>query len=115
MPFCTYYLRGTSRRSSVLWGRRLLEGVALGCFGKDVLATFGYLSEYPTCSKAVGWYGIRCCVYLAWPIEPSVQNSSAPRDVLRFLDYLDLVRRKGAPFLPGRRVEWKPVVPRGMP
>ena len=58
-----------------------------GVFDKDVLAALGYLPEYPTCSKAVGWYGVRCCVYFARSIEPSLQNGSVPRNGFMFLDY----------------------------
>ena len=58
-----------------------------GVFGEDVLAALGYLPEYPTCSKAVGWYGVRCCAYFAWAIEPSLQNGSVPRNGFIFLGY----------------------------
>ena len=51
--------------------------------------------------KAVGWYGVRCCVYFAWPTEPSLQNGSAPRDVLRFLYYWVGRPARVHPFCPG--------------
>ena len=43
-----------------------------GIFSEEILTTLGHLPEYATCSKAMGWYGIRHCVYFAWPIEPSL-------------------------------------------
>ena len=65
-------------------------GVLFWCIlGEDILAALGHLPEYPTCSKAVGWYVIRCCVYFAWPIKPSFQNGSAPRSGFVFLYYWD--------------------------
>ena len=66
----------------------IFRGVLLcDVFGEDILATFGHLPEYPTCSKAVGWYVIWCCVYFAWPIEPSFQNGFASRSGFCFLHY----------------------------
>ena len=56
-----------------------------GSVGEDTLAALGHLPEYPTCSKAVGWFGIRCRVYLAWLIEPSLKNDSTSRNGLNFL------------------------------
>ena len=49
-----------------------------GMVDEEILAALRYLPEYPTCSKAVCWYGIRCGVNFAWPIEPSLQYSFAP-------------------------------------
>ena len=66
-------------RSSSSWGV-LLWGIP----GEDIFIALGHLPEYPTCSKAVGWYAIRCCVYFAWPIDPFLQNGSAPRNGLPF-------------------------------
>ena len=61
--------------------------VLCGIVDEEILAALGHLPEYPTCPKAVGWCCIRCCVYFAWPIEPSLQNGSAPRNVFRFFWY----------------------------
>ena len=45
---------------------------------EEVLAALGHLSEYPTCSKAMCWYDVRCAVNFAWPIETSLQYGSMP-------------------------------------
>ena len=55
--------------------------------GEDILTALSHLLEYPTCSNAMCWYVIRCCVYFAWPIEPSFKNGSAPHTGLVFLYY----------------------------
>ena len=50
--------------------------VLYGIVNEEILTALGHLREYPTCSKAVCWYGIRCTVNFAWPIKPSLQYSS---------------------------------------
>ena len=83
----------------------------MGVFGKDVLAAFGYLPEYPTCSKAVGWYGIQCCVYFAGP--SSHPSRTVPRRVmgLYFLA-IGLGALQGCTLLPGAMVELGPIAPK---
>ena len=56
-----------------------------GIVDEEILTALGHLPEYPTCSKAVCWHGIRCTVNFAWPIEPSLQYGSAPCSGLLFL------------------------------
>ena len=73
-----------------------------GIVDEEILAALGHLPKYLTCSKAVGWYGIQCCVYFAWPIEPSLQNGSAPRNVLRFLYYWFGCPARVHPFRPDK-------------
>ena len=74
---CAYYLRRRSRRLSILYC--YFHGMVLcGIVDEEILAALGHLPEYPTCSKAVCWHGIRCTVNFAWPIEPSLQYSSTP-------------------------------------
>ena len=45
---------------------------------EEILAALCYLPEYPTSSKAMCWYGVRCAVNFAWPIETSLQYGSTP-------------------------------------
>ena len=45
---------------------------------KKILATFRYLPEYLTCSKAMRWRGIRRAVNFTRPIEPFFQYGSPP-------------------------------------
>ena len=52
--------------------------VLCGIVDEEIVAALGHLPEYPTCSKAVCWYGIRCTVNFAWPIKPSLQYGSTP-------------------------------------
>ena len=52
---------------------------------EEILVALGHLPKYPTCSKVVCWYGIRCGVNFAWPIEPSLQYGSTPYSGLLFL------------------------------
>ena len=61
--------------------------VLCGIVDEEILAALGHLPEYPTCSKAVCWYGIRCTVNFAWPIEPSLQYGSTPCSGLLLLCY----------------------------
>ena len=64
----------------------IFRGMVLCCIAdEDILVALGHLTEYPTCSKAVCWHGIRCTVNFAWPIEPSLQYSSTPCSGLLFL------------------------------
>ena len=74
-----------------------------GIVNEDILAALGHLPKYPTCSKAMCWFGIRRGVNLAWPIEPSLQYGSTPCSGLWFLnhwigdfrEYTLLVRTRG--------------------
>ena len=80
---CAYYLRRKSRRLSVphCCLRRdvdLLYGLP------KILAAFCYLSEYPTCTKAMRWRGIRHALNFAWPIEPFFQYGPMPSSGLWF-------------------------------
>ena len=52
--------------------------VLCGIWDKKILTTFGHLPEYPTCSKAVRWYCIRCTVNFPGSVEPSLQYGSTP-------------------------------------
>ena len=52
---------------------------------EEILATFSYLPEYPTCPKTMGWCCIRRNVKLTWPIEPSFQYGSTPWGGFRLL------------------------------
>ena len=52
---------------------------------EEILATFCYLPEYPTCPKAMGWCCVRSTVELTWPIEPFFQYGSPPWGGLWFL------------------------------
>ena len=52
--------------------------VLCGVLNEEILTALGYLPEYPTCSKAVGWYGIRCTMNFAGPVKPSLQYGSMP-------------------------------------
>ena len=59
--------------------------VLCGGLNEEILTALGHLPEYPTCSKAMCWRGIRCAVNFAWRIEPSLQYSSTPCSRLLFL------------------------------
>ena len=81
---CAYYLRRKSRRLSVLIV--VFHGMVFcGIVDEEILTALGHLPKYPTCSKAMCWYGIRCGVNFAWPIDTSLQFSSAPCSGLRLL------------------------------
>ena len=41
--------------------------VLYGIVDEEILAALRYLPEYPTCSKAMCWYGIQCAMNFAWP------------------------------------------------
>ena len=56
--------------------------VLCGIFNKEILTALGHLPEYPTCSKAVCWYGIRCTVNLAFPLSHAC--NTVPRPVVGF-------------------------------
>ena len=61
---------------------------------EEILATFSYLPEYPTCPKAMGWCCIRRTVKLTWPIEPFFQYGSTPWGGLWFLgDWISRLMR----------------------
>ena len=53
--------------------------------GEDSLATFSHLPEYPTCPKAMRWFGARRSVYLTGIIEQFVEDGSMSREGLDFL------------------------------
>ena len=64
----------------------IVHGMVLcGIVDEEILTALGHLPEYPTCSKAMCWRGIRCTVNFAWPVEPSLQYSSTPCSGLLFL------------------------------
>ena len=52
---------------------------------KKILATFCYLSEYPTCPKAMSWCCIWRTVKLTCPIEPPFHYGSTPGAGFGFL------------------------------
>ena len=52
--------------------------VLWGVLDEDILTALGHLPEYPTCSKAMCWYGIRCTMNFAGPVKPSLQYGSTP-------------------------------------
>src|SRR4051812_17375229 len=52
--------------------------VLCGVWCEEILTALGHLPEYPTCSKAVCWYGIRCTMNFAGPAKPSLQYGSTP-------------------------------------
>ena len=61
--------------------------VLCGIVDEKVLAALGHLPEYPTCSKVVCLYGIRCAWNFAWPIEPSLQYGSTPLAGFGFFEF----------------------------
>ena len=57
--------------------------VLCGIVDEEILTALGHLPEYPTCSKAVCWYGIRCGVnFLHGPL--SHPSNTVPRPVVGF-------------------------------
>ena len=49
---------------------------------EEILTALGHLPEYPTCSKAVCWYGIRYTMNFAGPL--SHPSNTVPRPVVGF-------------------------------
>ena len=75
-----YYLRRMSQRLLIVYYYPW-EGV----LDEEILTALGHLPEYPTCSKAMCWYGIRCTMNFVGPIKPSLQYGSTPCSGLLFL------------------------------
>jgi len=52
---------------------------------EDTLSALGHLPEYPTCSKAMRWFVVRCYVNFAGFVEPFLEDSFVPRNGFNFL------------------------------
>ena len=72
--------------------------VLCGVLNEEILTALGHLPEYPTCSKAVCWYGISCTMNFAGSIKASLQYGSMPcRGFLFLYNWLG-VSYDSAPF-----------------
>ena len=63
-----------------------------GSVGEDGLTALSHLSEYPTCPKAVCWFGIHRRMYLTGFVEQVVKDSLVSREGLDFFVHEMIVR-----------------------